>query len=61
MFLAMFDMPDVAQVFCPDAPEHSDDPQAIEVQAQIRRIAAAKEAKEAEAGRNQPLTSIPSA
>ena len=72
VFLAMFDMPDVAQVFCPGAPEFSDDPQAIEVQAQIRRItAAAKEAKEAgqeddkkphgEAGRKQPLTSIPSA
>ena len=72
VFLAMFDMPDVAKVFCPGAPEFSDDPRAIEVQAQIRRItAAAKAAKEdrqeddkkphGEAGRNQPLTSIPSA
>ena len=75
VFLAMFDMPDVAQVFCPEAPEVPDDPRAIEVQAQIRRITAAKAAKEAaaadrqeddkkphgEAGRNQPLTSIPSA
>ena len=70
VFLAMFDMPDVAQVFCPGAPEFSDDPGAIEVQAQIRRIAA-KAAKEdhqeddkkphGEAERNQPLTSIPSA
>ena len=33
VFLAMFDMPDVAQVFCPDAPEIPDDPQAISVQA----------------------------
>ena len=76
VFLAMFDMPDVAQVFCPEAPKFSDDPQAIEVQAQIRRITAAKAAKEAEAKedrqeddkkpdggaeRNRPLTSIPSA
>ena len=40
VFLAMFDMPDVARVFCPGAPEFSDDPRAIEVQAQIRRNAA---------------------
>ena len=72
VFLAMFDMPDVAKVFCPGAPEFSDDPRAIEVQAQIRRItAAAKAAKEnrqeddkkphGEAGRNRQRTSIPSA
>ena len=72
VFLAMFDMPDVARVFCPGAPEFSDDPRAIEVQAQIRRItAAAKAAKEnrqeddkkphGEAGRNRQRTSIPSA
>ena len=69
VFLAMFDMPDVAQVFCPAAPEFSDDPRAIEVQAQIERIkAAAKEDRQeddkkphGEAGQNQPLTSIPSA
>ena len=70
VFLAMFDMPDVAKVFCPGAPEFSDDPQAIEVQAQIRRITAAKAAADRQeadekpnggAGRNQPLTSIPSA
>ena len=41
VFLAMFDMPDVAKVFCPKAPEESDDPQAIEAQAQIRRMAKA--------------------
>ena len=40
VFLAMFDMPDVAQVFCPDAPEIPDDPQAISVQAQAREKAA---------------------
>ena len=50
VFLAMFDMPDVARVFCPDAPEDSDDPQAIEVQAQIRRLAAAKAAAAKENG-----------
>ena len=74
VFLAMFDMPDVAKVFCPDAPEVSDDPQAITLQAQLRRIAAAKEEAAAKedrqeddkkpdggAGRNQPLPSIPSA
>ena len=44
VFLAMFDMPDVAKVFCPKAPEESDDPQAIEAQAQIQRIANAKKA-----------------
>ena len=69
VFLAMFDMPDVAQVFCPEAPEFSDDPRAIEVQAQIRRIAAKAAADRQQddkkpdgaAGANQPLTSIPSA
>ena len=40
VFLALFDMPDVAQVFCPDAPEVPDDPQAISVQAQARKKAA---------------------
>ena len=39
VFLALFDMPDVAQVFCPDAPEIPDDPQAISVQAQARKKA----------------------
>ena len=72
VFLAMFDMPDVAKVFCPEAPEESDDPQAIEAQAQIRRIAKAAAAKAADgqkddkkpdggAGAKQPLPSIPSA
>ena len=69
VFLAMFDMPDVAKVFCPEAPEVPDDPRAIEVQAQIRRFAAKAAADRqeddkkphGEAGRNQPLTSIPSA
>ena len=37
VFLAMFDMPDVAKVFCPAAPLTSDDPQAIILQAAIKR------------------------
>ena len=48
VFLAMFDMPDVAKVFCPVAPLISDDPQAIILQAAIKRARAHKDA-EAEA------------
>ena len=48
VFLAMFDMPDVAKVFCPVAPLTSDDPQAIILQAAIKRARADKDAKEAE-------------
>ena len=44
VFLAMFDMPDVAKVFCPAAPHIPDDPEAIILQAQLRRIKAAKDA-----------------
>ena len=47
VFLAMFDMPDVAKVFCPVAPLTSDDPQAIILQAAIKRARADKDAKEA--------------
>ena len=47
VFLAMFDMPDVAKVFCPVAPHISDDPQAIILQAAIKRAKAEKDAKEA--------------
>ena len=73
VFLAMFDMPDVAKVFCPDAPEVPDDPQAITVQAQLRRIAVVKaeapggpeddkpEIKDGGAERNRAVTFIPSA
>ena len=45
MFLAMFDMPDVAKVFCPAAPHITDDPQAIILQAQIKRLKAEKDAE----------------
>ena len=46
VFLAMFDMPDVAKVFCPVAPHITDDPQAIILQAAIKRAKAEKDAKE---------------
>ena len=50
VFLAMFDMPDVAKVFCPAAPHISDDPQAIILQAQIKRLKAEKDAAAEKAG-----------
>ena len=40
VFLSMFDMPDVAKVFCPGPPEVPDDPQAISVQARAAMRAA---------------------
>ena len=48
VFLSMFDMPDVAKVFCPAAPAITDDPQAIILQAQIKRVKAEKDAADAE-------------
>ena len=64
VFLAMFDMPDVAKVFCPDAPEIPDDPQAISVQARaaMRVEREAQEpGKKPEGGEGDtpPPTSIP--
>ena len=50
VFLAMFDMPDVAKVFCPAAPHITDDPQAIILQAQIKRVKAEKDAAAEKAG-----------
>ena len=50
VFLAMFDMPDVAKVFCPAAPHITDDPQAIILQAQIKRLKAEKDAAAEKAG-----------
>ncbi len=44
VFLSMFDMPDVARVFCLPAPYITDDPQAIILQAQIKRLKAKKDA-----------------
>ena len=54
VFLSMFDMPDVAKVFCPAAPHITDDPQAIILQAQIKRVKAEKDAAAAEAAEPQP-------
>ena len=50
VFLSMFDMPDVAKVFCPAAPHITDDPQAIILQAQIKRLKADKDAAADKAG-----------
>ena len=54
VFLAMFDMPDVAKVFCPAAPHITDDPQAIILQAQIKRLKAEKDAAAEKAGAAKP-------
>ena len=54
VFLAMFDMPDVAKVFCPAAPHIPDDPQAIILQAQIKRLKAEKDAAADKAGAAKP-------
>ena len=50
VFLSMFDMPDVAKVFCPAAPHITDDPQAIILQAHIKRVKAEKDAAAEKAG-----------
>ena len=50
VFLAMFDMPVVAKVFCPAAPHIPDDPQAITLQAQLKRLKAEKDAAAEKAG-----------
>ena len=50
VFLSMFDMPDVAKVFCPAAPHITDDPQAIILQAQLKRLKAEKDAAADKAG-----------
>ena len=50
VFLSMFDMTDVAKVFCPAAPHITDDPQAIILQAQIKRLEAEKDAAAEKAG-----------
>ena len=61
VFLAMFDMPDVAQVFCPDAPETPDDPQAISVQARAAKRAKGKAQEPGKTGGGEPApAAIPS-
>ena len=54
VFLSMFDMPDVAKVFCPAAPAVTDDPQAIILQAQIKRAQAEKDAAAGKATEPEP-------
>ncbi len=54
VFLSMFDMPDVAKVFCPPAPANTDDPQAIILQAQIKRVQAEKDAAAEKAANPEP-------
>ena len=61
VFLAMFDMPDVAQVFCPDAPEIPDDPQVISVQARAAKKTQKLSAKQAggQGGKHEPMPIAP--
>ena len=49
VFLSMFDMPDVAAVFCPPPPEVSDDPRRIGPKARAAILAEAKSQGEASA------------
>ena len=48
VFLSMFDMPDVAAVFCPPPPEVSDDPRRIGPTARAAMLAEAKAKAKAE-------------
>ena len=61
VFLSMFDMPDVAKVFCPAAPHITDDPQAIILQAQIKRLKAEKNAAEKAEPEAEPVDKTPQA
>ena len=56
----MFDMPDVAKVFCPGPPEEPDDPQAISIHARAAmRAAQAAQKPDSEEGDHQEPTLIP--
>ena len=48
VFLSMFDMPDVAAVFCPPPPEVSDDPRRIGPKARAAMLAEKKRKAKAE-------------
>ena len=48
VFLSMFDMPDVAAVFCPPPPEVSDDPRRIGPKARAAMLAEAEKKAQAE-------------
>ena len=57
VFLSMFDMPDVARVFCPGPPEQPDDPEAVAAKPQAP---APDKRPDREQGDNPEPTSIPS-
>ena len=50
VFLSMFDMPDVAAVFCPPPPEVSDDPKRIGPRARAAMLAEKKAQAEGQGG-----------
>ena len=56
VFLSMFDMPDVAKVFCPAAPHITDDPQAIILQAQHEAAQSGEGRGGGEGGRRRTRT-----
>ena len=53
VFLSMFDMPDVAAVFCPPPPEVSDDPRRIGPKARAAMLAEKKAKVKAQAGEGE--------
>ena len=54
VFLSMFDMPDVAAVFCPPPPEVSDDPRRIGPRARAAMLAEKKAKAEGQGRRTAP-------
>ena len=58
VFLSMFDMPDVAAVFCPPPPEVSDDPRRIGPKARAAMLAEKKAEKKAQESRQWPGDTI---
>ena len=60
VFLSMFDMPDVAAVFCPPAPEVSDDPRRIGPKARTAMLAEKKAKAKPQESRQWPADTIAS-
>ena len=60
VFLSMFDMPDVAAVFCPPAPEVSDDPRRIGPKARAAMLAEKKAKAKPQESRQWPADTIAS-
>ena len=58
VFLSMFDMPDVAAVFCPPPPEVSDDPRRIGPRARAAMLAEKKSKAKAQESRQWPGDTI---